>query len=113
MSKKDFIIQGEGMGLKWMSDKSAYKYILNSAFYDKTILYDTERSYSNPNLVIRCTHPKQLGKDNDPYFEYFCPYICRSGDPYRCNLRTDRLPIYEFNVYIKDDTTTKKKCKTL
>jgi len=111
----NFIIQGEGMGLLWI--KQIHKFILNNAFSDKQIIYDTTKMYPNPDLVIRSTHEWYKNRYEDfinppsdpqnPFFEYLCPYISWSGEPLRCKIRDDRLPIYEINTYIKDATTSK------
>ena len=113
-SNNNFILQGEGLGLIWI--KPVHMFILENAFNDKKIIYDTNKSHGKPDLVIRSTHEWYKNSMNDlknpppdpqdPFFEYSCPYLCWSGEPLRCKIKPDRLPIYELNTYVKNAETS-------
>ena len=102
------------MGLFWI--KPIHLFIIENAFSDKNIIYDTHKSHGKPDLVIRSTHEWFKSKANnfynkppnpyDPFFQYTCPYLCWSGEPLRCKIKPDRLPIYELNTYVKDAETS-------
>ena len=116
-SKRPFVIQGEGMGLLWI--KGIHRMILQLAFKDKQIYFDPKKEFKKPDLVVRSTHEWfEKSADNyfknnsernplEPFFEYDCPYVSWSGEPLRCHLRPEKLPLLEMNTYKKTPETSK------
>jgi len=93
-NNNDFIIKSEGLGghdLGFIFYKNIFKY----AFPNKNIIYDHDNKYSNPDLVLRGSHFYREAEYN-----YNCPYINISGEPYRIKLKNNELPLCEFNTYI-------------
>jgi len=93
-NNNDFIIKSEGLGGQELGFLY-YKTIFKHAFPDKNIIFDFDNKYNNPDLVLRGTHFYR-----EPEFNYDCPYISVSGEPYRVNLKNNVLPLCEFNTYI-------------
>jgi len=89
----DFIIKSEGLGHEL--GFIFYKNIFKNAFPNKNIIYDYDNKYLEPDLVLRGSHFYREKELN-----YKCPYICISGEPYRIKLKSDYLPLCEFNTYI-------------
>lgn len=89
----NFIIKSEGLGYEL--GFKYFKYIFKYAFPDKNIIYDFNNEYNNPDLVIRSPHFYREAE-----FNYNCPYISISGEPFRVSLKNNKLPLCEFNTYL-------------
>jgi hypothetical protein len=87
----NFIIASEGLAYNNAFFK--LKHIFNLAFPDKNIIYDIEKKYK-PNLILRSHFLYE-----ESVIDAECPYICWSGEPYRCNFKY-KPPLCELNSYI-------------
>jgi hypothetical protein len=127
----DIIINGEGLGVIW--SKPVQTEIIKRVFPDKNVIFNSNRvadlDLNKINLMIRSTHPwyksgtnwteqYQSMKDSpelnysgdDPFYrKYNGPYICISGEPFRCDLDDkSKPPIIEMNTYLNTSELTKK-----
>ena len=87
----NFIIASEGLAFNNAFIK--LKHIFKLAFPDKNIIYDIDRKYK-PNLILRSHFTYE---ESDLHLD--CPYICWSGEPHRCILKS-KAPLCELNSYI-------------
>ena len=117
--KEDFYISGDAMGYSWI--KPIMRDIIRYAFYDKNIFYlnDYNKPGYKSNLHIRSTHFWFKNSADDyknpnivpvePYIDIGdIPYICWSGEPFRCDIDKNKNLIYEMNTYKKTNSTIKK-----
>ena len=95
-SKQDkLIVQSEGCGY-WAHQ--VMEYLIKNSFTDKNVIFDYDRKYPVPNLIVRSGFLHQEGEINSSNI----PYVLWSGESYKMPRKTNEEPILEIVSFIDD-----------